>query len=57
MVRKGELQLNSKYLLTFNARYDGSSVFSEGNKWAFFPSGAFAWNMKEESIYVWRQCH
>jgi hypothetical protein len=42
--------LNSKYLLTFNARYDGSSVFSEGNKWAFFPSGAFAWNMKEESF-------
>ncbi|WP_026210188.1 SusC/RagA family TonB-linked outer membrane protein [Flexithrix dorotheae] len=41
---------NSKYLLTFNARYDGSSVFSEGKKWAFFPSGAFAWNMKEENF-------
>ncbi|MDW7691140.1 TonB-dependent receptor [Flammeovirgaceae bacterium SG7u.111] len=40
----------SKYLLTFNARYDGSSVFSEGNKWAFFPSGAFAWNMKDEAF-------
>lgn len=42
--------LNSKYLFTFNARYDGSSVFSEGNKWAFFPSGAFAWNMKDEGF-------
>jgi TonB-linked SusC/RagA family outer membrane protein len=41
---------NSKYLVTFNARYDGSSVFSEGKKWAFFPSGALAWNMKEEAF-------
>ena len=41
---------NSKYLLTFNARYDGSSNFSKNNKWAFFPSGAFAWNMKDENF-------
>lgn len=42
--------LSDKYLLTFNARYDGSSTFSPGNKWAFFPSGALAWNMKNESF-------
>jgi len=42
--------LSDKYLLTFNARYDGSSTFSPGNKWAFFPSGAIAWNMKNESF-------
>lgn len=42
--------LNDKYLLTLNARYDGSSVFSENNKWAFFPSGAFAWNMGDEGF-------
>jgi len=42
--------INNKYLFTFNARYDGSSVFSEGNKWAFFPSGAFAWNMGDEAF-------
>ncbi|WP_020529729.1 TonB-dependent receptor [Flexithrix dorotheae] len=41
---------NSKYLLTLNLRYDGSSTFSKNNKWAFFPSGAFAWNMHEESF-------
>jgi TonB-linked SusC/RagA family outer membrane protein len=40
----------SKYLLTLNARYDGSSNFSENNKWAFFPSGAFAWNMGSEDF-------
>ena len=42
--------LNDKYMLTVNARYDGSSNFSQNNKWAFFPSGAFAWNMKNESF-------
>ena len=42
--------LADRYLFTFNARYDGSSVFSEGQKWGFFPSGAFAWNMKEEAF-------
>jgi TonB-dependent starch-binding outer membrane protein SusC len=41
---------NSKYLLTFNARYDGSSRFAENNKWAFFPSGALAWNIKKEGF-------
>jgi len=41
---------SNKYLLTFNARYDGSSNFSKNNKWAFFPSGAFAWNMKNEEF-------
>jgi len=39
-----------KYLVTFNARYDGSSNFSKDNKWAFFPSGALAWNMKNETF-------
>jgi hypothetical protein len=48
---------NSKYLITFNARYDGSSVFSEGKQWAFFPSGAIAWNMKDESFMSGSQCH
>lgn len=39
-----------RYLFTFNARYDGSSNFSRNHKWAFFPSGAIAWNMKEEGF-------
>jgi TonB-linked SusC/RagA family outer membrane protein len=42
--------LNDRYTFTLNARYDGSSNFSKNNKWAFFPSGAFAWNMKNESF-------
>ena len=42
--------LNDRYMFTLNARYDGSSNFSVNNKWAFFPSGAFAWNMGNESF-------
>jgi TonB-linked SusC/RagA family outer membrane protein len=42
--------LKDRYMFTLNARYDGSSNFSVNNKWAFFPSGAFAWNMKNESF-------
>ena len=40
----------SKYLFTFNARYDGSSVFAKNNKYGFFPSGALAWNVKKENF-------
>ncbi|WP_304201532.1 TonB-dependent receptor [Flavobacterium alvei] len=39
-----------KYLLTATGRYDGSSILSEKNKWAFFPSAAFAWKMMNENF-------
>lgn len=38
----------NKYRLTASFRYDGSSKFAPGNRWAFFPSGAFAWTFSEE---------
>jgi TonB-linked SusC/RagA family outer membrane protein len=41
---------NNKYLLTVSIRADGSSKYSQGNKWGYFPSGAFAWKVKEESF-------
>jgi TonB-linked SusC/RagA family outer membrane protein len=40
----------SKYLLTLVGRYDGSSVFEEGNKYAFFPSVGVAWNASDETF-------
>ena len=40
--------LDSRYVFTFTARGDGSSKFAKGNKWGFFPSGAFAWNIAKE---------
>jgi iron complex outermembrane receptor protein len=39
-----------KYLLTGTLRRDGSSRFSEDNRWGLFPSGAFAWRVKEEDF-------
>ncbi|KAA0992709.1 SusC/RagA family TonB-linked outer membrane protein [Dyadobacter aurulentus] len=41
---------NSKYLATVSFRADGSSKYSEGNKWGFFPSAALAWRLSEENF-------
>ncbi|QBN19568.1 SusC/RagA family TonB-linked outer membrane protein [Flavobacterium nackdongense] len=41
---------NEKYLVTATLRQDGSSRFSEDNRWGLFPSAAFAWKIKEESF-------
>lgn len=42
--------LKDKYLFTVSGRADGSSRFGEGNKWGFFPSGAFAWRVSDENF-------
>ncbi|RDC55922.1 TonB-dependent receptor [Pedobacter chinensis] len=41
---------NSRYLFTASFRSDGSSKFSPKNRWGYFPSGAFAWNLGEEKF-------
>lgn len=41
---------NSRYLFTASLRADGSSKFAPGKRWAYFPSGAFAWNIGEEKF-------
>ncbi|MDR1408646.1 MAG: TonB-dependent receptor [Tannerella sp.] len=40
--------LKDRYLFTVTARLDGSSKFGSANRYAFFPSGGFAWRMSEE---------
>ncbi|MDB5279217.1 MAG: hypothetical protein JWR61_4172 [Ferruginibacter sp.] len=49
----GRINYNFKgrYLLTATVRTDGASVFAVNNKWATFPSAAFAWNVAEESFF------
>ena len=47
---RANYSLLDRYLLTFTARYDGSSRFADGQRWGFFPSAAFAWRVKEESF-------
>lgn len=40
----------NKYLLTATIRRDGSSRFSESNRWGNFPSVALAWRISEENF-------
>lgn len=42
--------LLNKYLFTFTGRQDGSSKFGSDNRYAFFPSAAFAWKVTEEDF-------
>ena len=37
-----------RYMLTASFRADGSSRYSPGQKWGYFPSGAFAWRISDE---------
>nr|MBI1229785.1 SusC/RagA family TonB-linked outer membrane protein [Cytophagales bacterium] len=41
---------DNRYLIEATGRADGSSKFAPGNRWGFFPSGAFAWNVHNESF-------
>ncbi|HEX8532157.1 MAG TPA: SusC/RagA family protein, partial [Cytophagales bacterium] len=43
--------LDDKYLLTLTLRADGSSRFGAGNKWGYFPSAAFGWNVNNEPFF------
>ena len=41
---------SQKYLLEFNARYDGSSKFQPKNRWAFFYGVSGGWRITEEKF-------
>lgn len=41
---------DDRYLATFTLRRDGSSKFSKGHKWGWFPSAALAWRASSESF-------
>lgn len=42
---------DQKYLLEFNARYDGSSRFPENSRWGFFPSVSAGWQVNREEFW------
>ena len=48
----GRLNYNfdNRYLFTVSFRADGSSRYSKGDKWGYFPSGAIAWRVTEEQF-------
>ncbi|MEL7588215.1 MAG: TonB-dependent receptor [Prolixibacteraceae bacterium] len=40
-----------KYLMEINMGYTGSERFAPGNRYGFFPSGAFGWVISEEKFF------
>ena len=40
---------DSRYMITFNFRADGSSKFNKKYMWGYFPSLSLAWRLKNES--------
>lgn len=47
---RANVNLGNKYLVTLSFRADGSSFFTEDNRWGYFPAAAVAWKLKEESF-------
>jgi TonB-linked SusC/RagA family outer membrane protein len=47
---RANYNFKERYLFSLSARVDGSSRFGTNNKYAFFPSGAFAWRLSEEDF-------
>lgn len=45
---RANYNFKDRYLLTATVRADGSSKFSDNNKWGFFPSVSAAWRLGEE---------
>lgn len=44
---------DDKYLLTVNARYDGSSKFPKSERFGFFPSVSAGWRLGQEGFMEW----
>lgn len=42
--------IDEKYLFQFSSRIDGSSRFSESNRYGFFPAASFGWNLSNEGF-------
>jgi TonB-dependent starch-binding outer membrane protein SusC len=40
-----------RYNLTLTGRFDGASTTGLNNKWGFFPSAGFSWNVSDENFF------
>ncbi|MDO7137043.1 SusC/RagA family TonB-linked outer membrane protein [Algibacter lectus] len=47
---RANLTFSEKYLVTLTYRRDGTSRFSEENRWGNFPAAAVAWNISDEDF-------
>lgn len=41
---------DSRYIVEVSGRYDGSSKYHKDNRWAYFPSASFGWNIAREKF-------
>jgi TonB-linked SusC/RagA family outer membrane protein len=51
LMARANYTYDSRYLLTATIRRDGSSRFSNENRWADFPSLSLAWRLSEEAFF------
>lgn len=47
---RGTLSYQDKYMMTATLRADGSSKFHRNNRWGYFPSISFGWNLSKEEF-------
>lgn len=47
---RGTFSFQDKYLMTATFRADGSSKFHRDNRWGYFPSISFGWNVSREEF-------
>ncbi len=47
---RANVTINDKYLFTATMRADGSTRFGENNRYGYFPSAAFAWQLNQEDF-------
>ena len=47
---RANVGIKERFFVTGVLRYDGSSVFATGHKWAAFPGLSGSWNLKQESF-------
>lgn len=50
LVGKLNYDYDSRYLMEFDCRYDGTYKFQRGSRWGFFPGISVGWRMSEENF-------
>jgi TonB-linked SusC/RagA family outer membrane protein len=51
LVFRGSYNYGSRYFLSVSGRYDGTSKFTEENRYGFFPSVGLAWRVDQEKWF------
>ena len=49
---RGNVDVLGKYLFTATFRADASSLFTDKNRWGYFPAVGAAWKLKEEKFLI-----